>query len=66
MTSVDKRIPFHIAIDPPEGGVRERSYTKCEDVRSIDTSQRLINRWGLVSESTKAIVNDRLRIVMSL
>ena len=34
ITSKNKRIPFHVPVDPPEGGLKVRSYVKCEDVRS--------------------------------
>jgi mRNA interferase MazF len=66
MTTVDRRIPMHVPIDPPEGGVRSRSFIKCEDVRSIDTDQRLIDRWGSVSAATLRLVEDRLRILLQL
>ena len=35
VTSVAKGIPFHVPVSPPEGGVRQPSFIKCEDVRSI-------------------------------
>jgi mRNA interferase MazF len=35
LTSKAKGIPFHIEIQPPEGGLKQVSYVKCEDVRSI-------------------------------
>ncbi len=37
ITSKDKRIPSHVAIAPPEGGLKVRSFVKCEDIRSIST-----------------------------
>lgn len=43
MTSTDRRIPMHVPIDPPEGGVRHRSFVKCEDVRAVSTA-RLVRR----------------------
>lgn len=65
MTTRDRRIPLHIAVDPPEGGVRERSFAKCEDVRSIST-ERLVEPWGAVSARTLALVSDGLRILLEL
>jgi mRNA interferase MazF len=44
ITSKEKGIPFHIAIAPPEGGVKTQSFIKCEDVRSISV-ERFDKRW---------------------
>src|SRR4028118_2154786 len=33
VTSKDKGIPWHVEVNPPEGGLRQRSFIKCEDVR---------------------------------
>lgn len=65
MTTRDRRIPLHIRIDPPEGGVRKPSFVKCEDVRSVSTT-RLVERWGQVSSQTLVRVGDRLRILLEL
>lgn len=65
ITSKDKGILFHVELNPPEGGLKVRSFIKCEDVRSISV-RRLERRWGVVSSETLAIVEDRLRILMGL
>lgn len=65
ITSKDKHIPLHVSMDPPEGGVRGRSFIKCEDIRSVAT-ERLVERWGRVRETTMAEVEDRLRILLDL
>lgn len=65
ITSKEKGIPFHIALEPPEGGLKVRSFIKCEDVRSISV-ERLEKRWGTVSSVTLVAVEDRLRILMGL
>ncbi len=65
VTSVAKGIPFHVPMAPPEGGVRQPSFIKCEDVRSVSRS-RLRERWGTVAPQTMAAVEDRLRILMGL
>jgi len=65
VTSKDKGIPFHLKVEPPEGGVKMPSFIKCEDVRSISV-ERLEKRWGTVSSETLALVEDRLRILMGL
>jgi len=65
LTSKAKGIPFHIEIRPPEGGVKQVSYVKCEDVRSI-SRKRLRERWGTVSDTTLLQIEDRLRILLNL
>lgn len=65
MTTRERRIPLHVPIDPPEGGVRERSFIKCEDVRAIST-KRLQKCWGSVDRATLDVVADRLRVLLDL
>ena len=65
LTSKAKGIPFHIEIQPPEGGVKQVSHVKCEDVRSI-SRERLRERWGTVSGTTLLQIEDRLRILLNL
>jgi mRNA interferase MazF len=65
LTTKAKGIRTHVPLAPPEGGVRERSFIKCEDVRSIST-ERLTSRWGAVSMATIRQVEDCLRILMGL
>jgi mRNA interferase MazF len=65
MTTVDRGIPLHVAVEPPEGGVRERSLIKCEDIRSID-QRRLTRHLGAASQETMARVDDHLRALLVL
>lgn len=65
ITGKYKGIPFHVELKPPEGGLRKRSFIKCEDIRSV-SKERLSERWGVVSDSTLTDVQDRLRILLDL
>ncbi len=65
LTTKFKGISFHVQIDPPEGGLKQKSFIKCEDVRSV-SKERLAQRYGLVSPQTLAAVDDRLRILFNL
>ncbi|MDZ4717999.1 MAG: type II toxin-antitoxin system PemK/MazF family toxin [Roseiflexaceae bacterium] len=66
LTRMDRRIPIHVPLDPPEGGVISRSYILCDALRSI-TKDRLGPRpWGMVSAATLRQVEDHLRILMDL
>jgi mRNA interferase MazF len=65
ITSKAKNIPFHVEINPPEGGLKVPSFIKCEDVRSISV-ERLEKCWGAISSEILAEVEDRLKILMGL
>jgi len=65
LTTREKGIPFHVEIRPPEGGLKKRSFIKCEDVRSV-AKERLSERLGTVSPGTLSEVEDRLRILLDL
>ncbi len=65
LTTRAKGIPFHVEVNPPEGGLKEKSFIKCEDVRSV-AKERLSRRLGSVSQATLAAVEDRLRILLNL
>jgi len=65
LTTTFRGIPLHVAIAPPEGGVKRPSFAKCEDVRSV-SKQRFSRRWGSVSATTMAAIADRLRVLLDL
>ena len=65
ITTKEKGIPFHVAISPPEGGVSQKSFIKCEDIRSVST-ERLSKCLGTVSLKTLQAVEERLKILLDL
>lgn len=65
ITTKDKGIPFHIPLEPPEGGITRKSFIKCEDVCSV-SDERLQRRHGEVSPRTMTKVEDHLRILLNL
>jgi mRNA interferase MazF len=65
LTTRDRGIHYHVAIEPDEAGVSRRSMIKCEDVRSID-QRRLTRRLGAVGDSTMGAVEKRLRALLVL
>jgi len=64
-TTRERGLPWHIAINPPEGGMRRRCFAKCEDIRSI-TIARFHDRWGVVSPETMSLIEDRVRVLLEL
>jgi len=65
LTTRAKGIPWHVPVEPPEGGLEQKSFIKCEDVRSV-AKERLTRRLGMVSAETLVAVEDRLRILLGL
>lgn len=65
ITKTDRRIPFHVPVCPPEGGLTYKSFIKCEDIRSVST-ERLSGRIGGVSLTTLREVEDRIKILLGL
>jgi len=65
LTTKRKGIPFHVEVQPPEGGLERPSFIKCEDIRTV-SKHRLSKRLGRVSQGTLAEVEDRLRILLGL
>jgi len=65
LTTKEKGIPFHVEVQPPQGGLERRSFIKCEDLRSV-AKERLLELWGRVTPTTLAEVEDRLRILLEL
>jgi mRNA interferase MazF len=64
-TTVEAGIPFHVRIDPPEGGVAKHTFIKTEQPRCISTG-RLAKRLGRVHPDTLREIEDRLRILLDL
>ena len=65
LTTRAKGIPFHVEVDPPEGGLGARSFIKCEDVRSI-SKDRLVSPLGTVGQATLERVEERGRILLGM
>jgi mRNA interferase MazF len=65
MTTGPHRATWHVAVMPPDGGVRRPSFVKCEDVRSIFV-ERLLSYWGKLSGARLGEIGDRLRALLEL
>lgn len=65
VTTKAKGISLHVAITPPEGGVKQLSYAKCEDMRSV-SKQRLSARLGKIKPQTLAAVELRITRLLGL
>lgn len=61
LTRTDRGIVSHVQIDPPEGGLRDRSFVLCEQVKSLSVS-RLQRRLGRVDQATV----ERVRTILKM
>lgn len=66
ITTKDKGIASHVRLDPPEGGLREVSFIKTEDIRSVSVSERFVKRWGVIDMSTLQKVERNLGFLLKL
>jgi mRNA interferase MazF len=66
LTRTDRRIPAHIPLEPPEGGVSRRSLILCDALRSVSKDRLTGNPWGSVSHATMQRVEETLRLLLDL
>jgi len=65
ITRTHRKIRWHVAVQPPEGGLTSESFVQSENVRSV-SKQRLKRRRGRVSAATMEQIEDRVRILLGL
>ena len=65
ITRTQRRIRWHVPINPPEGGLASPSFIQCENVRSV-SKVRLKRRRGRASDATMEQIEDRVRILLGL
>jgi mRNA interferase MazF len=63
LTSTDHGQRLHVPVDPPNGGVRQRSYAMPEMVRSV-SRDRLVERWGMLDDATLTEIARRVRLLV--
>jgi len=65
LTTRDRGIPIHVVIEPPDGGLTERSVAKCDQIRAVSI-ERFSRRHGRLSEQAIHDIEDRLRVFLRL
>jgi mRNA interferase MazF len=65
ITSRERRIRTHVAIQAGDGGLDRPSFAMCENLRSIATS-RLVGPLGVVTPPVMRAVSDHLRMLLGL
>jgi len=61
----DKIYPFEALIEPPEGGLPQRSKVLLMQLRALDT-RRTMGKYGDLGEQTLERVDSALRIAVGL
>ena len=65
ITDAQRKIRWHVPVSPPESGLESESFIQCQDVRSV-SRKRLERPRGRIAAATMRLVEDRLRILLSL
>jgi mRNA interferase MazF len=65
LSTKEKHVPLHVRVSPPEGGLREVRFIRCEDIRAV-SMERLSRRLGRVAPATLVAVENRLRLLLEL
>ena len=64
-TTARRGLPSHVELDPATSGLRDVSYAKCEDVKSV-SEERLIARLGTVSLEASFEIRRVLRFLLDM
>ena len=65
LTRTDIQSPWHVLVDPPEGGLTARSFAMCDQLR-VFALDRLLRPFGTIDLDTLDEIEDRLRVLLRL
>jgi mRNA interferase MazF len=57
--------PFEALVEPPEGGLTQRSKVLLMQLRAVD-KHRLVGRYGMLSDATLEKVEEALKVATGL
>ena len=63
LTTTRRPSSLSVPLEPPEGGLGERSYAMPEMVRSL-SRERLVERWGTDSARTLSEIAHRVHVLV--
>jgi len=66
LTSQDKRIPWHVQLNPPEGGLRKVSYIMCEQARVVSKERLSREPLGTIPDEALLAVKARIKFLFNL
>jgi mRNA interferase MazF len=65
LTSKDRGYPFHVPIDPPQGGLKKRSLLMADQIRTI-SKNRLVRHLGEIEPDAILRAEKMLRALLAL
>lgn len=66
LTSRARGIPTHVEVRPPDGGLNETSWARCEDLRSVSTERLMTGPLGMVPTEVLGAIGERLRLLLQV
>ncbi len=66
LTTVDRKIPWHVRVAAGDGGLRQESWAMVDQVRTVSRERLAGDPWGGISAGVMAAVEDRLRLLLGL
>ena len=66
LTTRRLRIPTHVEIRPPDGGLHDVSFAMCEQLRALAADRLASRPFGTVSAAVLRAIQDRLRLLLVL
>lgn len=65
VTRTDRRSPWQVRIDPPEGGLNATSFVMCDQLR-VFSLDRLLRWRGWLDPASLRLIEDRIGVLLDL
>ena len=66
ITSVFRPLSWFVPIEPPDGGLVNRSYVLCNQIRTVSRERFQGTKLGSLRATTMHLIENRLRILLEL
>jgi mRNA interferase MazF len=66
LTTRARGLPTHVEVRPPEGGLHQTSWARCEDLRSVSIERLMTGPLGTVPAEVLGGIEERLRLLLQL
>jgi mRNA interferase MazF len=64
LTTRARGIPTHVEVRPPDGGLHETNWARCEDLRSVSIERLMTGPTGIVPAEFLDAIGERLRLLL--
>ncbi len=65
ITGTDRKLPMHVPVSPPDGGLVKPSVVMVDQVRTVSV-HRLERRTGCLSPAVVAVIDARLKLLVGI